>query len=385
MMTRVPARVLAITLASTLATAAALTTAACGASSAVTATTAGTPATVATTGATTVTSANAGADAVAAADRPVSFVVDGTTTYGTLHIPAHRRGQTLAAALLLPGSGPTDRNGDESASFQPHTLSLLAGVLGNAGVMTLRFDKYASGRTGLGRYASDPGTLNLQAFVRQDDAAYRLLAAQPETDRQRLLIVGHSEGGMTAMLTAESVAPHPAGLALLAPQDERLLDLVRIQLAEQLTAAVKAGQLTAAAAQQNEVLISQAIAAFRARQPVRTAGMLSSVASLFTGDLFSSGNAGFTRSDDAIVPATVATRLAAGTRVLITCGTADTNVPCDTVPALLTGLRRAHTTGPGLVTLTGVDHLLHPAGTPTNDAILAPSAVAALRSFLAQR
>ena len=54
------------------------------------------------------------------------------------------------------------------------------------------------------------------------------------------------------------------------------------------------------------------------------------------------------------------------------------------VPAsLLAGMRRAHTTGPGLITLTGVDYLLHPARSPINDAILAPSAVTALRSFLA--
>jgi uncharacterized protein len=311
-------------------------------------------------------------------------VVDGTTTYGTLHIPAHRRGQSMAAALLLPGSGPTDRNGDQGTAFQPHTLSLLAAVLGNDGVMSLRFDKYASGQTGLGRYAGDPGALDLQAFVRQDDAAYRLLAAQPGVDQRRLLIVGHSEGGLTAMLTAGSVSPRPAGLALLEPQDERLLDLVRIQLGEQLTAAVKAGQVTAAVARQNEALISQAIAAFRGGRPVSTTGLLAPIASLFTGSLFSAVNTRFTRSDDAVVPATVAARLVPGTRVLVTCGTADTNVPCDTLPALLAGLRRAHTTGPGLITLTGMDHLLHPAGSPINDAILAPSAVTALRSFLAQ-
>ncbi len=68
---------------------------------------------------------------IAAADRSVQFTADGTTTYGTLHIPAHRGGQRLAAALLLAGSGPTDRNGDDAAAgLEPHTLQLIAGVLG---------------------------------------------------------------------------------------------------------------------------------------------------------------------------------------------------------------------------------------------------------------
>jgi hypothetical protein len=31
--------------------------------------------------------------------------------------------------------------------------------------------------------------------------------------------------------------------------------------------------------------------------------------------------------------------------------------------------------------LSGIDHLLHPAGTTANDPILAPAAVAALRGF----
>src|SRR5580704_1256597 len=56
------------------------------------------------------TSTAGSAQQVAAASRQVSFAVNGTTTYGTLDIPAHGAGQHLAAALLLAGSGPTDRN-----------------------------------------------------------------------------------------------------------------------------------------------------------------------------------------------------------------------------------------------------------------------------------
>src|SRR5690348_2695492 len=53
---------------------------------------------------------------VAATSQDVSFTVDGTKTYGTLEIPAHRGGQHLAAALLLAGSGPTDRDGNQPAN-----------------------------------------------------------------------------------------------------------------------------------------------------------------------------------------------------------------------------------------------------------------------------
>lgn len=50
---------------------------------------------------------------VPAADREIVFTADGTTAFGTLHVPEHRAGQRMRAALLLPGSGPTDRDGNQ--------------------------------------------------------------------------------------------------------------------------------------------------------------------------------------------------------------------------------------------------------------------------------
>src|SRR5262249_45295472 len=160
-------------------------------------------------------------------------------------VPAHRKGQRLAAALLVAGSGPTDRNGDQADPNQrPHTLRLLARALDQDGVMSLRFDKYFSGRTGAGTFGADPGSATVNAFIKQADAAYPLLRGEPATDPGRMLVVGHSEGGLFAMLIAESVSPRPAGLALLEPQDDRDLSLLQLQLDEQLDEAVTNGTLT---------------------------------------------------------------------------------------------------------------------------------------------
>jgi hypothetical protein len=175
----------------------------------------------------------------------VSFVVNGTTTYGTLDVPAHRGDQHLAAALLLAGSGPTDRNGDQEPNLTPNTLQQIADALDRMGIMSLRFDKYFAGKTAGGSYASDPGSIDLNAFIRQADDAYKLLYSQPSTDRQRLPVVGHSEGGMYAILVAETASPHPAGLALVEPQDERLLDLVAVQIDESLNVQVSRGTIAA--------------------------------------------------------------------------------------------------------------------------------------------
>ena len=323
-----------------------------------------------------------GSGAVAATSSDVSFAVDGTKTYGTLEIPAHASGQHLAAALLLAGSGPTDRDGDQpSQNVTPQTLKLVAGVLARQGIMTLRFDKYFTGQTGAGAFASDPGTIDLNAYIRQADAAYAFLRGRPAADRQRMLVVGHSEGGFYAMLVADTVSAHPAGLALLEPQDQRILSLVAVQLDEQLDSAVQQGQLSASAAQQQAEGISNAIAQFRAGQQVETDGLLPQIVQQLTPELLTAGNAKVARTDDAVSPVDAAAKVAAGTRVLITDGTADTNIPVSTISPLASALKGAGTTGPGLVVLGGVNHDLHMPGMADNDPVLAASVVAALKTW----
>ena len=121
------------------------------------------------------------------------------------------------------------------ADLTPYILQLVAGELARMGIMSLRFDKYFSGLTGGGAFAANPSAIDLAAYIRQADAAYDFLRAQPETNTRQMLVVGHSEGGMYALLVAETASPHPAGLALIEPQDERLLSLVQLQADEQST------------------------------------------------------------------------------------------------------------------------------------------------------
>ena len=318
---------------------------------------------------------------VAAVSRNVSFTVAGTTTYGTLDIPAHRSGQRLSAALLLAGSGPTDRNGNDiGVGVMPGTLQLIAGALAAQGIMSLRFDKYFSGVTGGGTFAADPGSIDLAAYIRQADAAYGFLRGQPETDTGRMLVVGHSEGGMYALLVATSTVPRPAGVALIEPQDERLLSLVQLQTDEQIDAAVAAGTLTAASARQNAAGVAEAISEFRAARDHQ--GLAPGVVQLITPELLSSarplralGRRG--------VPAVGRDQATRGIRILVTDGTADTNVPVATIKPLVSALTAAGASGPGLHVLAGLNHFLHPPGVSASTQELAPSAVAALQAWAA--
>lgn len=305
----------------------------------------------------TATPAEATPGLVPAADREVVFTADGTTAYGTLHVPEHRAGQRLRAALLLPGSGPTDRDGNQPPGTSPDTLAQLADTLDKDGIATLRFDKYGTGRTGLGAYQDHPEELDYPAFVRQARAAYGSLRDQPETDPHALLVVGHSEGAMTGLLLGGTVRPRPAGLVLLQPQAIRMLDLVALQLKAQIAEATRQGQFTPEQQRTVNSAIDAAVTSLRERRPVDTTDLPSPIARLF--EAFQGPNARFVESDDAVYPPDTAAALRPGTKVLLTCGTNDVQVFCDTTNALKTALRHAHAGGPGRVVLPGVDHLMH--------------------------
>jgi alpha-beta hydrolase superfamily lysophospholipase len=313
---------------------------------------------------------------VAAADRAVTFTVDGTVTYGTLHVPTHRRGDRLPAALLLPGSGPTDRNGNQLPAFTPYTLAQLAAGLGRDGIMTLRFDKYGAGQTGMGAYWSRPLALDYPAIVRQAVAAYETLRDQWETDPAALYVAGHSEGGLTAMHVARRARPRPAGIALLAPQSLRILDHIRQQLNLNLVLAARSGRITQVRRMQVYAALGNAIADWRARRPVDPRRLPPEIGSTF--EMLRGINQRYTESQDAISPAAVARGLPAGLPVLLACGTNDAQVTCaDTT--VLADVLRGRTSGPGRMVLPGLDHFF---STPRRPFVVTTSTLAALRSVI---
>jgi hypothetical protein len=326
--------------------------------------------------------ATGSAGTTAARSSNVSFVVDGTTTYGTLEIPAHRSGQRLAAALLLPGSGPTDRNGnDVNAKVTADTLGIVAGILARQGIMTFRYDKYFAGQTGAGKFASDPGQITMQSFLSMADAAYNFLRGQPQADPSKMLVVGHSEGGLIALSVATSVTDKPAGLALLEPQDEHILDLVTIQADETINGAVAQGQLSVPAARSNGRLVVQAIKQFRAGQKVSTKGMAPFLVQFLAPEILTPSNVRFERTDDQIYPPALAAKVKSGTQVLVTDGTKDPNVPPNTIGPLVQALKNAGTTGPGLKLLQGTNHFMHLPDQPDTRPVLAPAAISAIQQW----
>lgn len=167
-----------------------------------------------------------------AAIEVVTTGAGGTPLRGTLVLPAARR--PVPAVLLVQGSGPTDRDGNQPPVLVTNLFSQLATALAGFGIASLRYDK----RGMHANAASLPrDETALRAFVRfehfVDDAAAMLAAlrARPEVDAGRVGLLGHSEGGLIGLALAARGGPgKPAMLVLAATPGRPLAALLREQL-----------------------------------------------------------------------------------------------------------------------------------------------------------
>ncbi|BDE12608.1 hypothetical protein Mkiyose1665_58740 [Mycobacterium kiyosense] len=275
------------------------------------------------------------------------------TVYGTFRHPAGQQ-PAAPAALLIAGSGPTDRDGNSAViPGQIDTLRNLARALSDNGVASLRYDKLGTGQTGVGPYAADPGKLDMAVFQDEVAAALSFLAGRSGVDKNRLMVIGHSEGALYALLAAAApgtVTPVRA-VGLLEPQSRRVLDHVLEQLHAQADAAVTAGKLTAPQAAEYTAAFDKAIRDFRAT------GQVPPDEPAALKPIINAANARVLQQEDAVDPAQAAAKLPRGMPVLVSCSDADTQVTCDDVDRLVAGLTSAGTKT-DFVHLTGVNHVL---------------------------
>jgi pimeloyl-ACP methyl ester carboxylesterase len=143
---------------------------------------------------------------------------------GTLQMPAGAG--PFPVALIVPGSGPTDRNGNQAFGIRTDAYRELAAELALRGVASLRYDK-----RGLGASARV-----LEADMRPqdgaDDAAAWLSQLKADPRFTRVVLVGHSEGSLLGMLAMQKVPA--ASFVSLAGPGRRMVHVFREQLARQL-------------------------------------------------------------------------------------------------------------------------------------------------------
>src|SRR5438105_15932686 len=72
-------------------------------------------------------------------EQAITITSDGQSLVGVL--TGRARGRAQAVALLIPGSGPTDRDGNNPAGVSAAPLRMLANELAQRGIATVRADK----------------------------------------------------------------------------------------------------------------------------------------------------------------------------------------------------------------------------------------------------
>src|SRR5690606_7334764 len=123
----------------------------------------------------------------------VTYAGDGVDLAGTLTRPEGPG--PFTAVLLLSGSGPQNRD----AEFFGHKpFLLLADLLTRAGYAVLRVDDRGVGGSGGQLYESTYEQLTADAV-----AGVEFLRTRPEINRDRIGLLGHSEGGYLAPMVAQ--------------------------------------------------------------------------------------------------------------------------------------------------------------------------------------
>ena len=160
-----------------------------------------------------------------ARESQVEAQVENGPLRGTLLSP---QGSARVAVVIVPGSGPTDRDGDSPLGVEAGYLRMLAESLAARGIASIRVDKR-------GMFASR-GTFPDPNAVTFDDYAADALAwievAKQKTGADCAWLAGHSEGGLVALVAARTAGPSLCGLVLLAAPGRKM----GVVLAEQLRA-----------------------------------------------------------------------------------------------------------------------------------------------------
>jgi len=131
-----------------------------------------------------------------------------------------------AAVVILPGSGPTDRNGDNPLGVRAASYRLLAEGLAAEGVASLRMDK--RGMFASGPAAADPNAVTVTLLAADANAWASDL--KQRTGLPCAWLLGHSEGGLVALIAATNDNPDVCGLILVATAGRPLGAVIREQL-----------------------------------------------------------------------------------------------------------------------------------------------------------
>ncbi|WP_434560107.1 alpha/beta hydrolase [Pseudomonas sp. R1-6] len=128
--------------------------------------------------------------------RPISLDTGNGELFGSLLLP--KSDTPVPVVLIISGSGPTDRDGNNPEGGRNDSLKRLAWVLARQNIASVRYDK--RGVAASLAATPDERNLSVEAYVADAVAWSHKLAADPRLGP--LILLGHSEGALIASLAA---------------------------------------------------------------------------------------------------------------------------------------------------------------------------------------
>ena len=128
--------------------------------------------------------------------RPISLDTGHGELYGSLLLPKSE--QPVPVVLIISGSGPTDRDGNNPDGGRNDSLKRLAWVLAKHNIASVRYDK----RGVAASLAATPDERNLTLDAYVSDAVAWGQKLKADSRLGPLIVLGHSEGALIATLAA---------------------------------------------------------------------------------------------------------------------------------------------------------------------------------------
>lgn len=143
---------------------------------------------------------------------------------GSLYTPI-QQSKKLNLVILIAGSGPTDRDGNQMG-LSNNSLKLLAEALANNGIAVYSYDKRIFAQMASGKL--DEASLSFDNFI--DDAKAVIQHFKNQKKYNSITVAGHSEGALIGMVAANGNADGYISIAGAGrPIDEVLLEQIEKQ------------------------------------------------------------------------------------------------------------------------------------------------------------
>lgn len=117
---------------------------------------------------------------------------------GTMSYPKGK--DSVLACIIVPGSGPTDRNGNNGFILQTNMYKMLSDSLAAEGFAVLRYDKHGVGDSREADF--NEYDIKFEDYVK--DLGSWIKDLKRNKAIKKIVVIGHSEGSLMGMLTSDT-------------------------------------------------------------------------------------------------------------------------------------------------------------------------------------